>query len=54
MDAGYRAMADLLNCAEDELTLGSSTSLNCYVLAQAVRRLVKALEVLFSRGRRTV
>ncbi len=41
MDAGYRAMADLLNCAEDELTLGPSTSLNCYVLAQAVRPLLK-------------
>jgi len=41
MDAGYRAMAGLLNCNTDELTLGSSTSLNFYVLAQAVRHLIK-------------
>jgi len=37
MDAGYRCMANLLNAPEDELTLGPSTTLNCYVLAQAIR-----------------
>ena len=41
MDAGYRAMAGLLNCAPEELTLGPSTSMNCYVLAQAIRPLLK-------------
>lgn len=41
MDAGYRTMAGLLNCAPDELTLGPSTSMNCYILAQAIRRLLK-------------
>ncbi len=41
MDAGYQAMANLLNCDEDELTLGPSTSLNFYVLAQAVRPQLK-------------
>lgn len=40
MDAGYRAMADLLNAEVDDLTLGPSTTLNCYVLAQAVRPLL--------------
>ncbi len=37
MDAGYRCMANLLNANEDALTLGPSTTLNCYVLAQAIR-----------------
>ncbi len=37
MDAGYNAMAGLLNCDPDELTLGPSTTLNFYVLAQAIR-----------------
>ena len=41
MDAGYRAMAGLLNCHPDELTLGPSTTMNIYVLAQAVRPLLK-------------
>ncbi len=41
MDAGYRAMAGLLNCAPDELTLGPSTTMNCYVLAQAIRPKLK-------------
>jgi cysteine desulfurase family protein (TIGR01976 family) len=40
MDAGYQAMADLLNAELDELTLGPSTTLNCYVLAQALRPLL--------------
>ncbi len=37
MEAGYKAMAGLLNCDADELTLGPSTTMNFYVLAQAVR-----------------
>lgn len=41
MDAGYQAMADLLNCNPDELTLGPSTTMNFYVLAQAIRPLLK-------------
>ena len=40
MDAGYRAMAGLLGCDPDELTLGPSTTLNFYVLAQAIRPLL--------------
>jgi cysteine desulfurase family protein (TIGR01976 family) len=41
MDAGYRTMAGLLNCDPDELTLGPSTTMNFYVLAQAIRPLLK-------------
>ena len=37
MEAGYQAVADLLNAEVDELTLGPSTTLNTYVLAQALR-----------------
>ncbi|MGB5986917.1 MAG: aminotransferase class V-fold PLP-dependent enzyme [Desulfobacterales bacterium] len=37
MEAGYQAIAGLLNCPTDELTLGPSTSMNTYVLAQAIR-----------------
>ena len=40
MDAGYQAMAGLLNCDPDELTLGPSTTMNFYVLAQAIRPLL--------------
>jgi selenocysteine lyase/cysteine desulfurase len=40
MEAGYRAMAGLLNCHTDELTLGPSTTMNFYVLAQAIRPLI--------------
>ncbi len=42
MDDGYRCMAELLNAQEDELTLGPSTTLNCYVLAQAIRPTLRA------------
>lgn len=42
MDDGYRCMAELLNVDEDELTLGPSTSMNFYVLAQAFRPILKA------------
>ncbi len=41
MEAGYRAMAGLLNCNPDELTLGPSTTMNFYVLAQAIRPLLE-------------
>lgn len=41
MDAGYNAMAGLLNCDPDELTLGPSTTMNFYVLAQAIRPLLE-------------
>jgi len=41
MDAGYKAMAGLLNCDPDELTLGPSTTMNFYVLVQAVRPTLK-------------
>ncbi len=41
MGAGYQAMADLLNCDPDELTLGPSTTMNFYVLAQAIRPTLK-------------
>jgi cysteine desulfurase family protein (TIGR01976 family) len=37
MDEGYNTVAGLLNCDPDELTLGPSTSMNTYVLAQALR-----------------
>ena len=40
MEAGYRAMAGLLNCDPSELTLGPSTTMNFYVLAQAIRPLL--------------
>jgi len=41
MEAGYRAMAGLLNCDPDALTLGPSTTMNFYVLAQAIRPLLE-------------
>lgn len=37
MDAGYQCIAGLLNATVDQLTLGPSTTMNCYVLAQALR-----------------
>lgn len=36
MDAGYGVIAELLNADPDELTIGPSTTLNTYVLAQAM------------------
>jgi len=42
MEAGYRAVAELLNAEADDLTLGPSTTLNCYVLAQALRPLLQS------------
>ena len=47
MEDGYGAMAGLLNCHPDELTLGPSTTMNFYVLAQAFRpRFVPGDEVI--------
>ena len=37
MDAGYQCIADLINADLDDLTIGPSTTLNLYVLAQAFR-----------------
>ena len=51
MDAGYKAMAGLLNCDPDELTLGPSTTLNFYVLAQAVRPTLKPGDEIVEIGR---
>jgi cysteine desulfurase family protein (TIGR01976 family) len=42
MDAGYRCIAELLNAEEEALTLGPSTTMNFYVLAQAVRPTLRA------------
>ena len=42
MDAGYRCMVELLNARDEEVTIGPSTTLNCYVLAQAMRPGLKA------------
>lgn len=37
MDAGYAAVAAMINAGPDEITLGPSTTMNLYVLAQALR-----------------
>ena len=37
MDQGYQCIAELLNAEADEITLGPSTTLNFYTLAQAIR-----------------
>ena len=47
MEEGYAAMAGLLNCPADQLTLGPSTTMNFYILAQAFRpRLAPGDEVI--------
>lgn len=38
MDAGYEAIAGMLNARRESLTLGPSTTANLYVLAHALRR----------------
>ena len=40
MDESYRAIAELLHAEADEVTLGPSTTLNFYVLAQGLRHLL--------------
>ncbi len=47
MEAGYRDMAGLLACHPDELTLGPFTTMNFYVLAQAVRPLLEHGDEIF-------
>lgn len=42
MDESYRCIAELLNAEEDALTLGPSTTMNFYVLAQALRPTLRA------------
>ena len=42
MDESYRCLAELLNAEEEELTLGPSTTMNFYVLAQALRPMLHA------------
>lgn len=42
MDESYRCIAELLNAEEDALTLGPSTTMNFYVLAQAIRPTLRA------------
>lgn len=42
MDKGYQCIADLINADVDDLTIGPSTTLNTYVLAQAFRPSLKA------------
>ena len=42
MEAAYNCIAELLNTDPDQLTLGPSTSMNFYVLAQAIRPGLKA------------
>lgn len=37
MDAGYATIAAMINANPDEITLGPSTTMNLYVLAQAMR-----------------
>ncbi len=42
MDESYQCMAKLLNADENEITFGPSTTMNFYVLAQAIRPLIKS------------
>jgi cysteine desulfurase family protein (TIGR01976 family) len=42
MDAGYETIAQMINARRSELTLGPSTTMNLYVLAQALRPLLSA------------
>ena len=37
MDLGHRLMAELIGAQTDEVTIAASTSINVYVLAQALR-----------------
>jgi len=41
MDESYAAIASLINAAEDEITIGPSTTLNFYILAQSLRHLLR-------------
>jgi len=37
MDMAYQKIAELINAREEEITLGPSTTMNVYILAQAIR-----------------
>ena len=41
MDESYAAIASLINATEDEITIGPSTTLNFYILAQSLRHLLR-------------
>lgn len=41
MDEGYQCIADLINASVDDITIAPSTSLNTYVLAQAIAPMLK-------------
>ena len=41
MDESYAAIAELLNAEPNEITIGPSTTLNFYVLAQGLRSLLR-------------
>lgn len=41
MDSAYRGIAEWINAGEDEVTLGPSTTMNVYVLSQAMRPLLE-------------
>jgi len=41
MDESYAAIAELINAAPEEITIGPSTTLNLYVLAQSLRHLLR-------------
>ena len=42
MDESYAAIAALINAKDDEITIGPSTTLNLYVLAQSLRQIGRA------------
>ena len=42
MDRAYKKMAELINAKDEEITLGPSTTMNVYVLAQAFRNSLSA------------
>ena len=41
MDESYQAMSELINTSQDQITIGPSTTLNLYILAQGLRHLLK-------------
>ena len=41
MDESYQAISELIKAGPDEITIGPSTTLNFYVLAQSLRHLLR-------------
>ena len=41
MDESYQAMSELINTSQDQITIGPSTTLNLYILAQGLRHLLR-------------